>query len=183
MVRACCFVMPLNLILLASFGQARDVSPDASQRETSATLMSSGKARAFVLKDQYGKTHIYDFPRRTISVLIFADRTGSEQLEDWIRPIYARYRTDIGIYGVAQLPAVPGFARGLVRAAFRERVQYPVMLDWQGQVSQSYDYQSGQTNLFVIDIHGTIIHTAIGAINASKLQDVLRHIDRLLGMR
>jgi hypothetical protein len=63
--------------------------------------------------------------------VFFTDYTGSGQFEDWIRPLYDRYQKTIGIYGVADLSAVPGFMRGLVYRAFRTQLQYPIMFDWQ----------------------------------------------------
>jgi hypothetical protein len=112
--------------------------------------------------------------------LLFADYAGAAQLEDWIMPIYARYRDTIGIYGVAELSIVPGFLHGLVRTLLRDRLQYPVMLDWQGTVSRRYAYQSGQANLFVIDAQDHIVLKVIGAVAASKLQQVFTQIDSLL---
>lgn len=144
---------------------------------------TDSKATEFVLQDQYNKTHHYRFPQETLSILLFADHTGSAQLEDWIQPIYARYQDTIGIYGVAELSIVPGFLRGLVRTLFRERLQYPVMLDWQGTVSRRYAYQSGQANLFVIDAQGHMVLKVIGAVDASKLQQVFTQINALLGSK
>ena len=141
------------------------------------------KAAEFILDDQYNQTHHYRFPQESLSILLFADYTGSAQLEDWIQPIYARYQDTIGIYGVAELSIVPGFLRGLVRSLFRERLQYPVMLDWQGTVSRRYAYQSGQANLFVIDTQGRIVLKLIGAVDTGKLQQVFTQINDLLGLQ
>ena len=138
------------------------------------------KAPEFVLQDQYNQIHHYRFPQETLSVLLFADYAGSAQLEDWIRPIYARYRNTIGLYGVAELSIVPRFLHGMVRTLFRQ-LQYPVMLDWQGTVSRRYAYQSGQTNLFVIDAQGHIVCKVIGAVDANKLHQVFSQINGLIG--
>jgi len=151
---------------------------DAYVQETSR----HAKAAEFILEDQYNQTHHYRFPQASLSILLFADYTGSAQLEDWIQPIYARYQDTIGIYGVAELSIVPGFLQGLVRSLFRERLQYPVMLDWQGTVSRRYAYQSGQANLFVIDTQGYIVLKIIGAVDTGKLQHVFTQINALLGL-
>jgi hypothetical protein len=116
------------------------------------------QAAAFVLNDQYGRPLDYRFPRETISVMFFADYTGSGQLEAWIRPLYDRYEKRIGIYGVADLSVVPGFMRGLVARVFREQLQYPVMFDWHGTVSRRSAAQSGQANLYL----GTLSCTSWG---------------------
>lgn len=88
------------------------------------------KAKSFSLKDQFGNSHELKFPREKITVLAFADRSGSDQLEGWIRPLYQRYREKIDIYGVAELSAVPMIARGFVRSVIRKSSNYPIMLDW-----------------------------------------------------
>lgn len=122
--------------------------PVAAAGDTSLVLSQEVSvhppATEFALKEQYDKTQTYRFPRETMSVVFFADYTGSGQLEAWIRPLYDRYEKSIGIYGVADLSAVPGFMRGLVARAFRTQLQYPVMFDWHGTVSRSYEAQSGQ---------------------------------------
>ena len=123
------------------------------------------QATEFALKDQHDKTRVYRFPQETISVVFFADYTGSGQLEDWIRPLYDRYQQSIGIYGVADLSAVPGFMRGLVARAFRTQLQYPVMFDWHGTVSRSYEAQSGQANLYLIDTQGRVVLQLVGAVS------------------
>lgn len=138
------------------------------------------QAPNFALLDQHDNPHTLQFPQPQVSVLIFADYAGSAQLEDWIRPIYARYQRTIALHGIAELSAVPPFIRGLVRSAFQERVQYPVMLDWHGTVSKSYAYESGQANLLVVDALGRIMLRVIGAVDATKLHQVTSLIDQLL---
>lgn len=140
----------------------------------------SAIARAFTLEDQHKTVHDYRFPRAKVSVLIFADYKGSAQLESWIRPLYQRYRDAIAIDGVAELSSVPKLIRGMVRAAFRDRLDYPVMLDWSGEVSTDYRYQKGNANLFVIDHHWHILLKVIGAIDDSKMQRVQDVINRQL---
>ncbi|ETW98208.1 MAG: hypothetical protein ETSY1_19780 [Candidatus Entotheonella factor] len=142
--------------------------------------MINGMAPAFTLKDQHQTSHHYQFPRPKISVLIFADYAGSTQLENWIRPLYDRYRETIAIDGVADLSKVPKLIRGMVRAAFRDRLARPVMLDWSGAVSTDYHYQKGEANLFVIDPSGHILLKVIGAASHDKLQRIQNAIDRQL---
>lgn len=149
-----------------------------------ATVMSqevgvTPRATAFVLKDQYDQQWDYRFPRETISVMFVADYTGSEQVENWVRPLYDRYEKTIGIYGVADLSAVPGFMRGLVAQFFRTKLQYPVMFDWHGTVSRSYAAQGGQANLYLIDTEGRIVLRLVGAVSPERLERVMTQIDHL----
>ena len=166
-------------------GASAMVVPMVSAADTSAVLSQEvpvhPQATAFVLKDQYDTTLVYSFPRETMSVVFFADYTGSEQLEAWIRPLYDRYQQRIGIYGVADLSAVPGFMRSLIARIFRTQLQYPVMFDWHGTVSKSYKAQSGQANLYLIDTQGHIVLRLVGAVSSERLQRVRAQIDHLLG--
>lgn len=145
-----------------------------------ATTEAQGKADGFVLKDQYNKTHSYGFPKEKVSVLLFADYKGHSQLEPWLRPLYNRYRDNINIHGVADLSAVPGILQDMVRNAFRKQLDYPVMLDWRGTVSDRYAYQKGLANLLVINCAGKINLRLNGAATDAKLQSVWRHIDHLM---
>jgi hypothetical protein len=149
-----------------------------------ATPMANalGQASAFTLNDQHQTAHHYQFPRSKISVLIFADYAGSAQLENWIRPLFERYRERIAIDGVADLSKVPKLLRGMVRTAFRDRLERSVMLDWSGTVSTEYDYQQGRANVFVIDHSGRILLKVIGAVSDTKLQRVQNAIDQQLNV-
>ncbi len=138
------------------------------------------KGMQFKLKDQYGTKHAYHFPLARVGILLIADYDGSRDLEAWIRPLYARYEKRIRLEGVAELSAVPGFMRGMVRGAFRKNVEYPVMLDWSGEVAKGYDYEKGKVNLFVLEHDGTICLKTIGPVTPRALQQVIDQIDHLL---
>lgn len=138
------------------------------------------KGMPFTLKDQYGTQHAYHFPLSRVGILLMADYDGSPDLEAWIRPLYARYQQRVRLEGVAELSAVPGFMRGLVRAFFRKNVTYPVLLDWSGEVAQGYAYEKGVVNVFVLEPDGTICLKTIGAVTPRALQRVTDQIDHLL---
>ena len=138
------------------------------------------KGMQFVLQDQYGTQHVYHFPLARVGILLIADYDGSPDLEAWIRPLYARYQQRIRLEGVAELSAVPGFMRGLVRAFFRKNVAYPVLLDWSGEVAQGYAYEKGKVNVFVLEHDGTICLKVTGAVRPRTLQLVIDQIDHLL---
>jgi hypothetical protein len=144
------------------------------------TGVKAAKAPVFTLTDQFKKEHRYHFPRPRASVLLVADYGGSEQLENWVRPIYARYQDRVALDGVADLSKVPRFARDMVRAFFRGQLDYPVMLDWSGEVTTRYRYQPGEANLFVIDSTGHIVLKVMGGVSHTKLQRVFTALSGLL---
>lgn len=138
------------------------------------------KAVEFVLKDQFGKELAYKFPKDKLSVLAFADKDGSDQLDAWIRPLYDKYSDKIDILGVAELTAVPGIAKGIVRGMIKKKSPKSVGLDWDGKVSKSYAYQKKQANIILIDKDGNILLKEIGAVDNTKLEKFYKEIDALL---
>lgn len=154
--------------------------PEQQSHRFPAITEVTKKAATFELNDQFNKRHAYVFPKDNVTVLLFADYKGHTQLEPWIRALYDRYGEGINLDGVADLSAVPGFLRGIVRNTFRKQLNYPVMLDWQGTVAHRYAYQKGLANLLLIDRQGEIKLRLSGAATNSKLQLVGRYIDALL---
>ncbi len=138
------------------------------------------RAIDFELKDQYNQTSTYRFPRQKVTVLVFGDRKGSEQIEGWSRPLWDRYRERIDQKGVAVLDSVPSFMRGVVRAIFKSQVKYSVLLDWTGDISKSYGYQSGRANLILIDRQGAIVLRILGAAGSQSFQQLCQKIDEVL---
>ena len=138
------------------------------------------RAVDFELRDQYNQLISYRFPKSKPTILIFGDRKGSEQIEGWVKPIWAQYQDRVDQRGVAVLSAVPSFMRGIIRSMFKSRVKYPVLLDWTGEVAKSYHYQSGQANLILIDQQGQIVLRLSGGAGKDGLQQLYARIDRLL---
>ena len=147
-------------------------------------LANNPQAVSFALKDQFGNELSFKFPREKVTVFAFADKNGSEQLEDWIRPLVERYcvkdADKIDVEGIAELSSVPGIAKGVVRNLIKKKSERPVMLDWNGEVSKSYNYEKDQANIILIDRQGNIIAREIGAASAAKLAKIYQEIDRML---
>lgn len=137
-----------------------------------STSAFRAKAAEFNLKDQYNRNYSISFPREKTLILVFGDRKGSSQIEDWVRPLYERYENRVDIYGVAELSAVPYLLQGMVRQIFKSQVKYSVMLDWSGKVSKSYGYQSGKADIIVINKDGNIIFRQTGAMTEGGLNRI-----------
>ena len=139
------------------------------------------RAMDFELRDQFGKTLAYRFPKERVSVLVFGDRKGSEQVEGWVRPVYERYTDRIDLHGVAVLTSVPSLFHGYARRQFRKSVKYPVLLDFKGDVTKGYGYEGDKANVFVIGRDGAVAHRAAGAATPDGLSRLYAEVDRLLG--
>lgn len=138
------------------------------------------RAMDFELRDQFGNSLAYRFPKERVSVLVFGDRKGSEQVEGWVRPVYERYTDRIDLHGVAVLDSVPSLLRGYARRQFKKKVKYPVLLDFKGDVSKGYGYEGDKANVFVIARDGRIVHRAAGAATPDGLQQLYAEVDCLL---
>jgi hypothetical protein len=147
---------------------------------TNSVFASDTVAKDFSLKDQFGKVYDYKFPREKVSILAFGDKDGSEQLEPWIRQIYEKYTDKVDIQGVAELSAVPGIARGIVRAMIKKKSKQPVMLDWEGKVSKEFKYEKKLANIYLIDKAGKVIVKEVGIADEAKLKKIFTEIDKLL---
>jgi hypothetical protein len=136
-----------------------------------------GFSAEFVLQDQHAADQKIQFPRAKISVLIVADQKGSEQIAPWVTPLYARYEKRIDIAGLASLPGIPSPFHGLFRREFRKKLAYPVLLDWTGEVSKTFNAKPNVANLFVIGKDGKILVNKTGAVAPAELKDVTDTID------
>ena len=141
------------------------------------------RAMNFELRDQFGKTLQYRFPKERVSVLTFGDRKGSTQVEGWVRPVYDRYGDRIDLHGVAVLTSIPSLFHGYARRQFRKQMKYPVLLDFKGDVSRGYGYEKDRANVFVIDREGRIVLKLTGAATGDGLGRVYAEVDRLLAPR
>ena len=143
-------------------------------------LSQADVAAPVSLHDQYGKERDLSFPREKVSILLIADRKGSDGLEPWIESICERYEEGVDIEGVALLKGVPRLLRGLVRRLFRRGVPHPVMLDWTNESADLYDFDPNKPNLFVIARDGRIHLRINGASDEENRIRCFAGIDELL---
>src|SRR6478609_3935054 len=113
--------------------------------------------RSITLEDQYGHEQTLSFPSTNIVILTIADKRGSEQIGDWIKPLKAKYGHQIEIRGIADVSAVPKPFRSLVRKKFQGLQSYPVMMDWSGNSVKAFTYVPGKANVLLIDYQGRVL--------------------------
>lgn len=165
-------------------GESRgNISPDSTRTGIADSAVVYPQALGFELQDQYGIARNCDFPSAKIRIITLADQKGTTSIEGWVRPLYKRYGNQVDITGVAVLSAVPAIARTLVSAFIRASVKYPVLLDWEGQVSAQFGYESRTFRLVVVDSEGGIRYSLTGPVNSTELQKLFEQIDALLRER
>lgn len=134
----------------------------------------------FVLEDQHRNEHQYRFPRERVTVLLLADREGSQGLEDWVRPLYERYELDIDLRGIAELSEAPRIFRGLIRLGFRQVLEYPVLMDWDGAVCEALNYPGEIPRVVVAAPEGEIALKVDGEAGPDRIARVMKTVDELL---
>ncbi|MCL4693424.1 MAG: hypothetical protein KJ060_13060 [Candidatus Hydrogenedentes bacterium] len=153
---------------------------DAASASDTSTESAARRVTPFTLEDQFGASHTYSFPRTRVSVLLLADKEGSKQVESWVVPLHERYGGRVDIHGVAELSAVPELMRGIVRFFFKRNSERPIMMDWEGAVTESFDSEPGLVNVYVVDTLGRIVCERSGEATLDTLADITATVDRLL---
>jgi len=155
----------------------------ASESATNApAATATNLCPQFTLQDQFEQTHAFTFPQTKPVVLTVADKKGSEGIKDWAHPLAETFGDKIIITGLADMSTVPSPLRGLVRSKFKKVITYPVMLDWHGQASQSFNYSKGSANVYLIATNGTILHHLTGKANEEQLKQLTAWIERELAL-
>ena len=181
------FLLMFTLFILngATVSGQRKTSGNAKKSrdaKTDKSVQSQEKIKApeFGLEDQFGKTLSVKFPAEKVTVLVFGDKQGAEQIEGWVSPLYGKYTDKINIYGIAELSVVPWIAKGFVRNSIKSRSKTSIMLDWSGKVSKDYGCEKEEANLFVIDKDGYIIAENRGAATKTELENLYKKIAAVL---
>lgn len=114
------------------------------------------------LDDQFRRPHRIQFPHAKLTVLVVADRRGSDQVEGWVRAVRDRHGETVDLLGVASLRAVPRLLRASVRRRFVSRSDYPILMDWDNRVASALDCVDDVSNVFVLDRDGRVALRIVG---------------------
>lgn len=131
------------------------------------------RAPGFELQDQFDNVVRFAFPRSTPTVLTVADRAGSKQVDGWVTALTKHFPRGLAVEGLADLSAAPGWLRGSIRKQFRSDLPHPVMLDWEGHVARSFQYEPGSVNVYLIDRSGRIIYWTYGLAEAKAVDEFI----------
>jgi hypothetical protein len=153
----------------------------APQAESSITPTNAPSS--IELHDQFDAPQKLSFPATNVTLLLIADKKGSEQINGWIRPLTERFGKRIEVRGLADVSTVPRPLRGMVRMRFQKSQTYPVMMDWSGEVVRAFTYVPDKANVLVLDGHGHILKRLSGEANPSAVQALCDAIDRALAGR
>lgn len=153
------------------------LSPITTEGGQSAKLNS--KAPNFSLKDQHDKLFNLRSLEGEVVVLIASDKDGREQNDLWGKKIKERYKDKITILGIADLRKVPFFMKGKIREDFK-RDEVSILLDWGGDVFDTYGLTKKVSNIILIDKTGYVRYTYSGDATKEAVEHLFREIDKLL---
>lgn len=159
-------------------GQSPDHTGNQAKSEPSTARTPAGtKAPEFTLTDQFKNSTTISYPSKSVHVFILADREGSKQVEDWVRRLYDAHGERVDIRGIALLKGVPGALRATVRALFKLRVRYPVLLDWDGDVTSQFPFKAWCACVIVVNTSGEIVAAEYGSVS----DEGAKRVDEAIG--
>ncbi|GEM_PF-2202857 len=134
---------------------------------------------SFALKDQFNNAMTLA-PKFEQPVLVtVADKKGAGQLPGWISPLSKEFKGSVRFFAVADLRAVPGLLRGMVRRAFKKEYEYGIAMDWDGTAAEQLKITADEANLFLLDEAGHLVFSVHGEAteqNLVALKDALHNL-------
>jgi len=147
---------------------------------TPASDIPTNAPSSIELHDQFDAPQKLSFPTTNITMLIIADRAGSEQISGWITPLKKRFDTRISFRGLADVSTVPRLLRGMVRTKFQKSQSYPVMMDWSGETVKALTYVPEKANVLLLDPHGQILKRISGEATPGAVADLCNAVEEAL---
>jgi len=148
------------------------------------------QAPKFILKDADDKEHRFDKilakdkGDAQILILVIGDPKTRKSGNSWAKELDKLYKEkkEISIYMIADLRGLPFFAtESMVKwGTKREKLPVPILLDWDGKISELYKTQRGESNLFIIDKDGKIRHYFAGQYKSENLKNLQAKIQENL---
>ena len=140
------------------------------------TLLNT-RAPYFSLMDQNGQAYNIRQSEGEILILLAADKEGEVQLRQWRPRLRERYNNSIFMMGIADLRIVPSVLKNSVKNNFKKDSRR-ILLDWNGEVFQSYQLAPGVAHIVLIDKNQVIRYVAFGEATKAGCERLFIEIDR-----
>ena len=72
---------------------------------------------------------------------------------------------------------IPKTFHALFRREFRKRLNYSVMLDWDGSIVKQFGYRKGVANVYVIDCNGVVTMRISGPATEEMIRKLFLEFD------
>jgi hypothetical protein len=109
-----------------------------------------------------------------ILILVIGDQTTRKNGNKWAKELDKIYKDkkEIAIFMIADLRGLPFYVKeSMVKwGTKREKLPVPILLDWNGKISELYKTKRGESNLFVIDREYKIRYYNFGQFTAENLK-------------
>lgn len=135
-------------IVVATIGIATSLQSDQ-------TLVGK-KAINFKLPDQFEKVWNWNSFENKNVVIALADRKGSEFISAWVEPLRKSLGEKVAFVPIADVSAVPFFLKSFIRGKIAEKYSYPLILDWDGEVSEYYAVAENSTTMIFVGNDGLV---------------------------
>jgi hypothetical protein len=144
------------------------------------TSLVGTKAKQFKLVDQFSKEYPWSLYRGKNVILLLADRKGSELTETWTTPLRQKFGTGVEYIPIADVSSVPFFLKSFVRGKIKDKYQYPILLDWDGDVAEHYLLKPDVPTLVFIDKSETVRYYTYGKGTEAEIQKTITEIESIL---
>lgn len=121
-----------------------------------------GRVPSFTIEDQHErKWSRSDFTSKPV-LYVLCDRDAYDHVDNWTKTLVPKYRKSIHFVPVADVRGVPGIMKGYVRGRFRDEFSYPILLDWEGDLTEKLGLKAGYPTLVITTPGGTVTYHAWG---------------------
>jgi hypothetical protein len=142
--------------------------------------MVGKKAYNFTLRDQHDNTHYWTSFKGKPTIIILSDRAGSDFVDNWVKPLQKALGSKVKFVPVAEVSSAPGFVHGMIRSGIRDKYNYPLYLDWEGDTYKYYQCKAEVPNLYFIGSDEKIAITTAGKGTKNEVSTFIENVEKLL---
>jgi hypothetical protein len=142
--------------------------------------MIGKKAYNFTLRDQHDNTHYWTSFKGKPTIIILSDRAGSDFVDNWVKPLQKSLGSKVKFVPVAEVSSAPGFVHGLIRSGIRDKYNYPLYLDWDGDTYKYYQCKAEVPNLYFVGSDEKIAITTSGKGTKNEVSAFIENVEKLI---
>lgn len=145
-----------------------------------ATDVLGKKAKEFELEDQFSKEHDWSRYEGKPVIMLLTDREGSKYSDNWSKPLFEKFGKTAEFIAIADVSAVPFFLKGFIRGKFRDVYKNPVLLDWDGDITEYYGIKEDVVTFIAIDKKGIVQSHLSGKGTADELTKAYNAVQSII---
>jgi hypothetical protein len=169
------FIVVIKAILLSVFTVVVTCTNTFSNEK-----MVGKKAYNFTLRDQHDNTHYWTSFKGKPTIIILSDRAGSDFVDNWVKPLQKALGSKVKFVPVAEVSSAPGFVHGMIRSGIRDKYNYPLYLDWEGDTYRYYQCKAEVPNLYFVGSDEKIAITTAGKGTKNEVTTFIENVEKLL---